>query len=481
MSVEQPFGQQQPLRLRIPDGGDAEFALKHAAQMAIGDAQARRQHRQIVFFQEPVIDQARGGVRDPLRRIDAGVAGSQFRPAAQAGAKARSFGRCRTGKERAASAHRRLGGANGATIDSGRGHADEELSVEARVSGQERAVAVVGAEHAGIMPSPENLRSPFSDIGARIRPRPGEAVLRGIMRDHFREKMQQKTMTRARRHRRLILLATLSVIVALPAGCSWIDVKEREFIFRPVKDDFYGYSADTDQAQVKIPVGADGDFVSAWWMPAPSADAPALLFLHGARWNLTGSARRIARYRQLGFSVLAIDYRGFGKSSGDVPSEDMAYEDARAAWQRLLALAPNARHYVYGHSLGGAIAIEVARNNPQVDGLILESTFTSIRDMARQYAWGWLPVGLVLTQRFDSLEKIGEVRAPTLFVHGKEDRLVPSSMSEQLFAASRAAKRLVLVDGAGHSNIAWTASFNNVGQAVHSFFGIPASVDASTR
>ena len=293
--------------------------------------------------------------------------------------------------------------------------------------------------------------------------------------------MQRNTVPRARLYRRIALLAVLSAIVALPAGCSWLDVKQREFIFRPVKDDWRGYTGETDQTQLKIPVGANGDLLSAWWMPAPTADAPALLFLHGARWNLTGSSSRIARYRQLGFSVLAIDYRGFGKSSGDVPSEEMAYEDGRAAWQHLLKLAPNVQHYVYGHSLGGAIAVDVARNNPQVDGLILEATFTSIRDMARQYAWGWLPVDLVLTQRFDSLEKIAEVRAPTLFVHGREDRFVPPAMSEQLFAASRATKRLLLVDGAGHSNIAWTAAFNNVQQAVHSFFGILSGVDASTR
>lgn len=293
--------------------------------------------------------------------------------------------------------------------------------------------------------------------------------------------MQQQQMTRARRFRLFILFAALSAIVALPAGCSWIDVQQREFIFRPVRDDWRGYSGESDQAQIRIPVGTHGDFLSAWWMPAPTADAPALLYLHGARWNLTGSSGRIARYRQLGFSVLAIDYRGFGKSSGDVPSEEMAYEDGRAAFAQLLKLAPNVRHYVYGHSLGGAVAIDVARKNPRVDGLILEATFTSIRDMARQYAWGWLPVDLVLTQRFDSLDKIAEVTAPTLFVHGKEDRLVPPSMSEQLFAAAKAPKRLVLIDGAGHSNIAWTAAFDNVQQAVHSFFGIPGLADAATR
>ena len=259
-------------------------------------------------------------------------------------------------------------------------------------------------------------------------------------------------------------------------------MKQREFIFRPVKDDWRGYSGDHEKAAIRIPVGADADhYLAAWWMPAERADAPALLYLHGARWNLTGSSSRIARYRQLGFSVLAIDYRGFGKSSGEIPSEEMAYEDARAAWNHLLKLAPDSHHYVYGHSLGGAIAIELARNNKQVDGVILEATFTSIRDLARTFAWGWLPVELVLTQRFDSIDKIAEVEAPTLIVHGKQDRLVPFIMSEQLYAASKAPKKhLLLLDGAGHSNIAWSGAFDNVRQAVHSFFGI-RSVEASTR
>ena len=280
----------------------------------------------------------------------------------------------------------------------------------------------------------------------------------------------------------LLPLIAAAIILALPGGCSWIDMKQREVIFRPVKDNWRGYSGESEQATIRIPVGDNGDYLSAWWMPAAKPDAPALLYLHGARWNLTGSSGRIARYKQLGFSILAIDYRGFGKSSGELPSEEMAYEDARTAWNHLFSLTPNSHHYVYGHSLGGAIAIDLARNNKRVDGVILESTFTSVRDLAKTMAWGWLPVELILTQRFDSLDKIAEVSAPTLIVHGKEDRLVPVTMSEQLFAASKAHKKhLLVVDGAGHSNIAWTAAFSHVQQAVHSFFGISAGIDASTR
>jgi len=288
-------------------------------------------------------------------------------------------------------------------------------------------------------------------------------------------------MIRFNKTTRIVLIALLFGALALPGGCSWIDVKQREFIFRPVKDDWRGYSGEADRSQIRIPVGDNGDYLAAWWMPAATAGAPALLYLHGARWNLTGSSSRIARYRQLGFSVLAIDYRGFGKSSGEMPSEEMAYEDARAAWAHLKILAPDAQRYVYGHSLGGAVAIEVARNNPAMSGLILEATFTSIRDMAYQYAWGWLPVDLVLTQRFDSLEKIADVKAPTLFIHGRADRLVPHAMSEQLFAAAKSPKQLLLIDGAGHSNIAWSGAFDQVQNAIHAFFKLPLASDVATR
>src|SRR6266478_6712900 len=110
-------------------------------------------------------------------------------------------------------------------------------------------------------------------------------------------------MIRLKSFFRVLILAALFGASALPGGCAWIDVKQREFIFRPVKDDWRGYGGEADNAQLKIPVGNNGDTVAAWWMPAATAGAPALLYLHGARWNLTGSSSRIARYRQLGFSV----------------------------------------------------------------------------------------------------------------------------------------------------------------------------------
>ena len=134
----------------------------------------------------------------------------------------------------------------------------------------------------------------------------------------------------------------------------------------------------------------------------------------------SGSVTRIDRWRKLGFSVLAVDYRGFGQSSEVAPSEAHAYEDAEAAWKYLAQMAPGRAHYIVGHSLGGAIATELARHHPEASGLVLEATFTSVRDMVDESAWKFLPVGLILTQNFDTLSKIGEVKMPVLITHGTQ-------------------------------------------------------------
>jgi pimeloyl-ACP methyl ester carboxylesterase len=155
----------------------------------------------------------------------------------------------------------------------------------------------------------------------------------------------------------------------------------------------------------------------------------------------------------MGFAELAIDYRGFGRSDGDLPSEAQAYADAQAAWDQLRRIEPDpTRRFLYGHSLGGAVAIELATRNHDVAGLIVESSFTSIRDMVEALGYTNFAVDGILTQRFDSLAKVPAVSAPTLFVHGTADRFVPPTMTEKLYAAAHAPKRLLMIENAGHSN-----------------------------
>jgi alpha-beta hydrolase superfamily lysophospholipase len=194
-----------------------------------------------------------------------------------------------------------------------------------------------------------------------------------------------------------------------------------------------------------------------------------VLYLHGARWNLTGSVTRIDRWRRLGFSVFAVDYRGFGKSTDVMPTEQLAYEDAEAAWEYLARLAPDRPRYVVGHSLGGAIAAELARRRPEVHGLVLEATFTSISDMVRYSPYSYLPVDLILTQHFDTLSKVSDIRVPVLVVHGTEDRVVPFDMGLKLFDAIKAPKRFIKVDGGTHHNLSYVA-FDQYREALKQLF-----------
>ncbi|MEG5265855.1 alpha/beta hydrolase [Pseudomonas sp. JDS28PS106] len=266
--------------------------------------------------------------------------------------------------------------------------------------------------------------------------------------------------------RRFTWACMVAVIVGLPVGCAVLQHKERELVFRiePGTASWYsGLPRDVQELQLKAPAFGANQNIHAWWWPAPDKDAPAVLYLHGSRWNLTGQLFRIEQLRALGFSVLAIDYRGFGQSLGQLPSETTVYEDARIAWERLVQLQPDPqRRLIYGHSLGGAVAVDLAAelgrdagrsdSPPPVRGLIIESTFTNLADVATALANTSLPVRWLLSQKFDSLDKIADINMPVLIVHGTEDRYVPARFSEELFAAAREPKNLLLVPGGTHNN-----------------------------
>ena len=206
----------------------------------------------------------------------------------------------------------------------------------------------------------------------------------------------------------------------------------------------------------RTPEGHSIEHMHAWWIPARQAHAPAMLYLHGNGWNIGDSAYNTARLQRMGFSILAIDYRGYGRSEGGFPSESQIYEDAQAAWSYLKTREPDARkRFIYGHSLGGAVAIDLAVKNPDAVGLIVESSFTSMADMGRRNAWlRNLPLEWIVTQRFDSLAKVGRLTMPVLFIHGTVDHVIPQEMSQRLYDAAPQPKRLVLIPDAGHSSIA---------------------------
>lgn len=252
--------------------------------------------------------------------------------------------------------------------------------------------------------------------------------------------------------------------LALLASCTTLDEKERTWIFQPSDRTWGGATAAAegmkdvwiDFAEKKSgkPVRLHG-----LWFADEAAEAankttpssgPVLLYLHGARYNVTGSAPRVRRMNELGFSVLAIDYRGFGKSTHELPSEASAYEDARIAWDWLGKKYPDRPRYIFGHSLGGPIAINLASEVDDESGTIVEGTFTSIADVVSSSEWGWMPLSLLITQRFDSMRKVSRIGSPLLVVHGDNDRLILPDLGRKLFEAAAEPKLFVLVPGGSH-------------------------------
>jgi len=269
--------------------------------------------------------------------------------------------------------------------------------------------------------------------------------------------------TRTRTFASLLMAVLLAL---LPVGCSMLEQKERELVFRiePGTASWYrGLPDGVEELELTTPAFGDSQSIHAWWWPAEHADAPAVLYLHGSRWNLTGHLFRLEQLRALGFSILAIDYRGFGQSLGELPSEASVYQDARIAWDHLKTLQPNAdKRLIYGHSLGGAVAVDLAAElgreaerhdeAPAARALIIESTFTNLADIATEVADTSWPIRWLLSQKFDSIDKIDQVDMPLLVVHGTADQYVPARFSEALYDAARQPKRLLLIDGGTHNN-----------------------------
>jgi len=204
-------------------------------------------------------------------------------------------------------------------------------------------------------------------------------------------------------------------------------------------------------------LSVDEQKLNAWWIESSQPYSPVLLYLHGNGSNL-GDLVEVGRFfHNLGISILLIDYRGYGHSQGNFPDEKSVYEDAEVAWKYLVEerKIPAQNIFVYGSSLGGAIAIELAKREPQMAGVIIEASFTSIKEIA-DYRMPWLivfPKWLFLTQYFDSITKVKSLQVPLLFIYGSADEVIPPYMSENLFKASSEPKYILMIPNAGHNNI----------------------------
>src|SRR5262245_3960569 len=245
-----------------------------------------------------------------------------------------------------------------------------------------------------------------------------------------------------------LFLVALALAALSASGCAMLGrysptaPLEARGLFRPDKYP----RGEWDQTAVLVQdarfAAADGTKLHGWYVPHEKPRGHALL-LHGNAGNVTLLAQTLRTLnRRHNLAVLALDYRGFGKSEGK-PSEQGLYQDARAA-RRWLAEKENIAEndvILMGVSVGGAVAVELAAHDG-ARGLVLVNTFTSL-PAATQVHWPWLPMNLILATRMNSLAKIDEYHGPLLISHAEADEVVPFQQGEELFEAAPGPKRFV--------------------------------------
>lgn len=261
-------------------------------------------------------------------------------------------------------------------------------------------------------------------------------------------------MTAASRLVRRVALTVAAILATGYVGAlAYLKLHERELIFQPEERRVTASAPQfaLHERRVMYP-STDGVMLSAWTVPAPSPSNAWLLICHGNLGNI-GYAQRpefYASMRDLGINLFAFDYRGFGESSG-TPDEDGVYADASASYEYLTRRlgVPPGRIILFGHSLGSGVAIELA-SRVRAAGLIVEGAYTSIVDRGQEL-YPLLPIRLIATQRFPSLDRIGTIGMPKLFLHSPEDSVIPYAHGRRLYEAARPPKRFVDVRG-GHEN-----------------------------
>ena len=237
------------------------------------------------------------------------------------------------------------------------------------------------------------------------------------------------------------VLYVIIFVVLFLAGIRYI---ERHSIFFPMKE-MSSTPKDVGLSYEDIYFTTiDNKKLNGWFIPAHNAEF-TLMFVHGNAGNIGHRLEKILLFHVLGLNVFIFDYRGYGKSEG-APSEKGVYKDIDAAYLYLTdkRRIPKDRIILYGESIGGAVAIDLA-SREEVRGLITEETFSSVKDMAKM-AYPVIP-HFVFSARFNSVSKIGQVSCPKLIIHSVDDEIVPFYLGEKLLNAAKPPKKFLKVRG----------------------------------
>lgn len=249
--------------------------------------------------------------------------------------------------------------------------------------------------------------------------------------------------------RRLLRRAAATAILTYLVICIVIASLQARLIYFPSKD-YWGTPTDLGLPFADLSlITDDGITIAAWHVPHPH-DSGTVLFCHANAGNMGDRLYSVKAFHDLGYSVLIFDYRGYGRSQGK-PTEEGTYRDAQAAWRYLVETrgTPPERIVLFGRSLGGAVAIDLAaRRKP--GALVVESSFTNLVDVGKRH-YPLLPVGLLCRYRYDSIKKVPNITCPKLFIHADDDELVPLANGRRLFDAAAQPKHFIQTPG-GHND-----------------------------
>jgi len=249
------------------------------------------------------------------------------------------------------------------------------------------------------------------------------------------------------------LLATVACLYLLVAVAIWY--AQTKILYHP-RTTLDVTPADLGLKFEPVRLPLDGNRLAGWWVPSEIPDALTLLYLHGNAGNVSANADQVRRLAGTGLNIFIFDYRGYGESTGGPPRERLVYEDAERAWTYLVrerGIQPS-DVVIYGHSMGGAVAVDLASRHPDAGGLITESTFPSIVDAADRTVFAWLPLRLIVTERFDAASRIRSIRVPKLMLHGDADTMIPVRLARRLYEAAADPKQLAVIAGGGHEDSA---------------------------
>ena len=226
----------------------------------------------------------------------------------------------------------------------------------------------------------------------------------------------------------------------------WFVVYQREFQYTPGGASGSPEAVGLEGFAEVLIATEDGERIVAWWAPPP-ARGGVVLFLHGTPSTLRDTVWRLPDLRKSGLGVMAIDYRGYGSSTGS-PTELGFRADARAAFDFIRVTAPASKIAVFGESLGTGVAVALARERP-VAGVLLNAPYASVLRLF-ELSGPPLPYWWLLSDQFNSEAVIGGIGGPVMILHGTADTNIPLAEARRLYAAAHEPKSMIEVEGAGH-------------------------------